>query len=48
VKSFAHGSSKAPTAGFNYTHPCKERKDGAPSVLVRTSEIKSPGHPPRT
>jgi hypothetical protein len=32
---------------LHLAHPCKERKDGAPSALIRASEIQSPGHPPR-
>ena len=37
---------KALDAGFNYTHPCNERKDGAPSYVEGASRFKSMGHPP--
>src|SRR5579872_2972766 len=34
-------NSKAPAAGFNYTHPCEERKDGAPFVFVVPAKSKA-------
>ena len=35
------------TAGFNYSHPCKVRKDGAPSFSCSAKEAKS-RYPART
>jgi hypothetical protein len=41
-------STQAPAPGIG-AHPCKERKDGAPSVVVAQANIvQRVGRPPRT
>ena len=37
--------ARSPTVQVRGSHPCKERKDGAPSVVVKSKKPKV-GHPP--
>ncbi len=37
----APGDFKSSRSGLNYTHPCKERKDGAPSLFVAPAKSKA-------